>query len=64
MRRMADRSVTASPNNWRSYETHSESVGFSSSPARRGMVLPFTPLSMSFKDVNYYVDMPVVSFPS
>ncbi|XP_008804599.1 ABC transporter G family member 42-like [Phoenix dactylifera] len=25
---------------------------------KRGMVLPFTPLSMSFKEVNYYVDMP------
>ncbi|KAL3834929.1 hypothetical protein ACJIZ3_009665 [Penstemon smallii] len=24
----------------------------------RGMVLPFTPLTMSFEDVNYYVDMP------
>ena len=28
---------------------------------RRGMVLPFTPLAMSFDEVNYYVDMPVVS---
>ncbi|XXG48128.1 hypothetical protein AAC387_Pa02g2653 [Persea americana] len=26
---------------------------------KRGMVLPFTPLAMSFDDVNYYVDMPV-----
>ncbi|KAK4489208.1 hypothetical protein RD792_005003 [Penstemon davidsonii] len=25
---------------------------------KRGMVLPFTPLTMSFDDVNYYVDMP------
>ncbi|XP_057978064.1 ABC transporter G family member 29-like [Malania oleifera] len=25
---------------------------------KRGMVLPFTPLSMSFDTVNYYVDMP------
>ncbi|URD80069.1 Pleiotropic drug resistance protein [Musa troglodytarum] len=25
---------------------------------KRGMVLPFTPLSMSFDEVNYYVDMP------
>ncbi|KAM2654151.1 hypothetical protein EV2_025694 [Malus domestica] len=25
---------------------------------KRGMVLPFTPLAMSFNDVNYYVDMP------
>lgn len=27
---------------------------------KRGMVLPFTPLSMSFDNVNYYVDMPPV----
>ncbi|KAJ9568410.1 hypothetical protein OSB04_004376 [Centaurea solstitialis] len=26
--------------------------------ARKGMVLPFTPLAMSFDTVNYYVDMP------
>ncbi|KAK2971133.1 hypothetical protein RJ640_008557 [Escallonia rubra] len=26
--------------------------------AKRGMILPFTPLSMSFDSVNYYVDMP------
>ncbi|OAY53076.1 ABC transporter G family member 36 isoform X3 [Manihot esculenta] len=25
---------------------------------KRGMILPFTPLSMSFDSVNYYVDMP------
>ncbi|KAG6669262.1 hypothetical protein I3843_01G223600 [Carya illinoinensis] len=25
---------------------------------KRGMVLPFTPLAMSFDDVNYYVEMP------
>jgi ABC-type multidrug transport system ATPase subunit len=25
---------------------------------KRGMVLPFTPLTMSFDNVNYYVDMP------
>lgn len=32
----------------------------------RGMILPFTPLSMSFDSVNYYVDMPSVRiyFPS
>lgn len=28
---------------------------------RRGMVLPFTPLSLAFNHVNYYVDMPAVS---
>jgi len=28
---------------------------------KRGMVLPFTPLTMSFDNVNYYVDMPKVT---
>ncbi|KAK9282777.1 hypothetical protein L1049_010998 [Liquidambar formosana] len=27
-------------------------------PAKRGMVLPFQPLSLAFDHVNYYVDMP------
>ncbi|XVF82763.1 hypothetical protein PTKIN_Ptkin16aG0075400 [Pterospermum kingtungense] len=27
-------------------------------PAKRGMVLPFQPLSLAFHHVNYYVDMP------
>lgn len=63
MRHMADRSINASPN-LRSYELsrNYESAEFSPSPARKGMVLPFTPLAMSFLDVNYYVDMPAVSF--
>ncbi|XP_071711640.1 ABC transporter G family member 35-like [Rutidosis leptorrhynchoides] len=26
--------------------------------SKKGMVLPFTPLAMSFDDMNYYVDMP------
>ncbi|OMO66550.1 hypothetical protein COLO4_30505 [Corchorus olitorius] len=29
--------------------------------AKNGMVLPFAPLTMSFNNVNYYVDMPPVS---
>lgn len=29
--------------------------------SKRRMVLPFIPLSMSFDNVNYYVDMPLVS---
>lgn len=29
--------------------------------SKRRMILPFTPLSMSFDNVNYYVDMPLVS---
>lgn len=28
---------------------------------KRGMVLPFQPLSLAFNHVNYYVDMPAVS---
>lgn len=27
---------------------------------KKGMILPFTPLAMSFDDVKYYVDMPAV----
>lgn len=32
--------------------------GATSSEPRRGMVLPFQPLSLAFNHVNYYVDMP------
>lgn len=28
---------------------------------RKGMVLPFEPLSLAFDHMNYYVDMPAVS---
>lgn len=28
---------------------------------KKGMVLPFSPLAMSFDDVKYFVDMPAVS---
>lgn len=31
---------------------------------KRGMVLPFTPLAMSFDSVYYYVDMPPVRISS
>lgn len=30
-------------------------------PTKKGMVLPFQPLSLAFDHVNYYVDMPAVS---
>jgi len=42
--------------------THDMSIdaGATGFAAKRGMVLPFTPLAMSFDDVNYYVDMPAV----
>lgn len=28
---------------------------------KKGMVLPFQPLSLAFDHINYYVDMPAVS---
>ncbi|XP_062229007.1 ABC transporter G family member 42 [Phragmites australis] len=34
------------------------SIGSNEAGPRRGMVLPFNPLAMSFENVNYYVDMP------
>lgn len=33
----------------------------SNSSEKKGMVLPFQPLSLTFNHVNYYVDMPAVS---
>ncbi|KAI6669865.1 hypothetical protein NL676_004750 [Syzygium grande] len=35
-----------------------DSIVSESTQARRGMVLPFQPLSLAFNHVNYYVDMP------
>lgn len=32
-----------------------------SAPNKKGMVLPFKPLSLSFNHMNYFVDMPAVS---
>lgn len=32
--------------------------------AKRGMILPFKPLAISFSDIKYYVDMPPVCPPS
>jgi len=31
-----------------------------SGKAKKGMVLPFEPLSIAFDDISYYVDMPAV----
>ena len=31
---------------------------------KKGMILPFQPLAMSFDSVNYFVDMPPVRIPS
>lgn len=44
---------------------NADSAGEASSggAAKRGMVLPFSPLAMSFDDVRYFVDMPAVNHP-
>lgn len=39
----------------------SEIVGASKHAPKKGMVLPFQPLSVAFHHINYYVDMPAVS---
>lgn len=39
----------------------SEIVGSAENAPKRGMVLPFQPLSLAFEHVNYFVDMPAVS---
>ncbi|KAG6529923.1 hypothetical protein ZIOFF_012140 [Zingiber officinale] len=39
----------------------SKSFSVSVRSTKRGMVLPFQPLSLAFNHVNYYVDMPAVS---
>ena len=38
-----------------------EIVGEEENAPRRGMILPFRPLSLTFNQMNYYVDMPAVS---
>jgi len=39
-----------------------EIMSSSNHEPRRGMVLPFQPLSMTFNHISYYVDMPAVSY--
>ncbi|KAJ0709581.1 putative ABC-type ferric hydroxamate transporter [Helianthus annuus] len=36
----------------------SQSGSYDSKAPKKGMILPFTPLSMSFDNMNYFVDMP------
>ncbi|KAI7741348.1 hypothetical protein M8C21_029253, partial [Ambrosia artemisiifolia] len=36
----------------------SSSISNTNGASKKGMVLPFTPLAMSFNDMNYYVEMP------
>lgn len=50
--------ATISKENAEEAENGSKSMSIN---AKRGMVLPFTPLTMSFDNVNYYVDMPKVT---
>lgn len=49
----------------RSNSTHRDSYnhmgGGEIAAVKHGMSLPFQPLSISFEDVKYFVDMPVVS---
>jgi len=42
--------------------SHSGSSNSAVGNPRRGMVLPFQPLSLAFDHINYYVDMPAVSY--
>ncbi|PWA42268.1 ABC transporter G family member 35 [Artemisia annua] len=39
-------------------EANENNTKENSDASKRGMVLPFTPLAMSFDTINYYVDMP------
>ncbi|KAL6276332.1 hypothetical protein ACE6H2_019933 [Prunus campanulata] len=54
--------VTSNPegtdNLVRSARGTASSISSSNNQSRRGMVLPFQPLSLAFDHVNYYVDMP------
>lgn len=40
---------------------NSSDVNVTNNHTKRGMILPFRPLSLAFNHVNYYVDMPAVS---
>lgn len=48
-----------SSSDWRSCETYKKEA--SKTGVIGGMAFPFTPLSMSFNEVNYYVNIPPVS---
>jgi hypothetical protein len=41
-------------------EAISNHATVNSSPGKKGMVLPFVPLSITFEDIRYSVDMPEV----
>lgn len=43
---------------WSNQIVPTETIG--SVVSKRGVVLPFKPLTISFDEINYYVDMPAV----
>ena len=43
-------------------EADSNHATVNSRPVNKGMVLPFVPLSITFEDIRYSVDMPEVFF--
>lgn len=45
----------------RNHPDNSNSGATENAVTRKGMVLPFQPLSLAFDHVNYFVDMPAVS---
>ncbi|XP_077218109.1 ABC transporter G family member 42-like [Tasmannia lanceolata] len=57
-REMAIQRMSSQVNRGLSRNSDSALEGAIGVAPKRGMVLPFTPLAMSFDDVNYYVDMP------
>lgn len=52
---------TRSPSNPNGLSGNADSIEAANGVApKRGMVLPFSPLAMSFDSMNYFVDMPPV----
>lgn len=49
------------PSHSNGYNHEMSIIAITSVAPKRGMVLPFTPLSMSFDEVSYFVNMPPVS---
>jgi hypothetical protein len=43
-------------------ETVSSSIDPNSIPSQRGMILPFVPLSLTFDNIQYSVEIPRVSY--
>ena len=68
--RSAGRSLDIIQQTERNGSDHLSSVSFTSDAIdafneagpRKGMILPFQPLAISFDDIKYYVDMPAVLY--